>query len=175
MTFDVRAIGEIHVGRVETEETPVQTTLNWGEPGEVHLHPGFAMALDGLGEFTHMWVITWLGRPGQSMGESVEMRPVPFLLRPTGEAKGVLATRSPRRPTPIGLHLVRIAGVGITPPIVRFFGVDMVDGTPVLDIKPWVGRFDVPPDPEPRSGWYDRLGFQQKTPAELAGTDDKEE
>jgi tRNA (Thr-GGU) A37 N-methylase len=95
------------------------------------------------------------------------MRQTPFLLRPTGQAKGVFAIRGPRRPNPIGLHLVRIASITLTPPVIAFHGVDMIDDTPVLDIKPWVSRFDQPPEARPGSGWYDTLDIQHVTPSDL--------
>jgi tRNA (Thr-GGU) A37 N-methylase len=78
---------------------------------------------------------------------------VPFLLRPTGRSMGVFATRSPNRVNPLGLSLVRLAG--IDSPVVRLAGVDLLDGTPV-DVKPYVGRFDRP-DGDPRCGWYDAV------------------
>ena len=56
---------------------------------------------------------------------------------------GVFAIRSPRRVNPIGLSLVRILNVPGSR--VEFAGVDLLDGTPVLDVKPYVGRFDQPP------------------------------
>lgn len=167
-TISLAPIGVIHTGRLDPAQTPVHTRLNWGEAGEARLEPEFAPALDGLAEFTHLWLLTWLAGPGQPLGADVEMTPVPFLLRPTGETKGVLASRSPLRPNPIGLHLVRVSRVTLTPPVVHFLGVDMVDGTPLLDIKPWVGGFDSPAEPDAGSGWYERVGFEQKTPAGLA-------
>jgi tRNA (Thr-GGU) A37 N-methylase len=78
---------------------------------------------------------------------------------------GVLATRGPRRINPIGLSLVRLLGVDGR--LVRFAGVDMIDGTPVLDLKPYVTRFDRPPG-EPRSGWFDSIDFVEgATPNDL--------
>jgi tRNA (Thr-GGU) A37 N-methylase len=75
------------------------------------------------------------------------MRQVPFLFRREERAMGMFATRTPRRINPIGLSLVELLDVaGGT---VRFAGVDLLDGTPVLDIKPYVTRFDRPPG-EPR-------------------------
>lgn len=174
MTISLEPIGVVHTNRSETEQTPVQTALNRDEPGEARLEAGFELALEGLHEFTHLWLVTWLGRPGQPVGAAIEMRTVPFLLRPTGEVKGVLATRNPRRPNPIGLHLVRLSSVTMTPPVVYFFGVDMVDGTPLLDIKPWVGPFDHPADQVTGGGWYERVGFDQTTPADLAGRSGEE-
>jgi tRNA (Thr-GGU) A37 N-methylase len=83
-----------------------------------------------------------------------EETPIQSALNPaeTGEQKGVFATRSPRRPTPIGLSLVSL--VSVTDSGFTFAGVDVMDGTPVLDVKPYVAAFDLPQG-EVRSGWFD--------------------
>jgi len=70
---------------------------------------------------------------------------VPRATEATGEIQGVFASRFPLRPNPIGLHLVRL--LAVTGPVVAFAGVDLVDGTPVLDIKPWFADCDLPADP----------------------------
>ena len=155
-------------GNLDLEDTPVQTTLNWEERGEIRLEPLYTPALSGLEDFTHAWVLTWLGQPDQRRGADVDLTQVPFLLRPTMQRKGILATRGPKRPNPIGLHLIRIVSVTVSPPVVAFQGVDMIDGTPVLDLKPWVGRFDVPPESNPRSGWYESVRYEATTPSQLS-------
>jgi tRNA (Thr-GGU) A37 N-methylase len=79
---------------------------------------------------------------------------------------GIFATRGPRRVNPIGLSLVQV--LAVTGATVEFAGVDMLDGTPVLDLKPYVARFDRPPG-EPRSGWFDDVTISDGvTPGELA-------
>lgn len=161
-------IGVVRTGRNDHDSTPVQTALNREEPGEIHLDPVYAAALEGLDGFTHLWIVTWLETPGQATGPAAPMVQTPFLLRPTGASIGTFAMRGPRRPNPLGLHLVRIERVGLDPPVVHFRGVDMVDGTRVVDLKPWVSRFDLPPDEEVRSGWFDDLHIEKTTPAELA-------
>ena len=90
---------------------------------------------------------------------------MPFLLGRQPRELGIFATRGPRRPNPLGLSLVRLAAVDdIT---IRFTGVDMVDGTPVVDLKPFVARFDRP-DGSVRSGWFDTVAFDDSiTPASL--------
>jgi tRNA (Thr-GGU) A37 N-methylase len=84
----------------------------------------------------------------------------PFLLRGTGKRVGVFATRYPRRPNPLGLSVVRVLGVESN--VLHFAGVDLLDGTPVLDIKPWERHLDVPEHPGGlaaiRGGWYQRAG-----------------
>jgi tRNA (Thr-GGU) A37 N-methylase len=60
------------------------------------------------------------------------------------------------------------AGLNRAGPVIRFCGVDLLDGTPVIDLKPYVTRFDRPPG-EPRCGWYDRIPISDgSTPAQLA-------
>ena len=78
---------------------------------------------------------------------------------------GIFAMRGPRRPSPIGLSLVRI--VAVTDAGLTFAGVDMVDGTPLLDLKPYVTAFDRP-DGEVRCGWFDETDLPTgATPASL--------
>jgi tRNA (Thr-GGU) A37 N-methylase len=83
---------------------------------------------------------------------------------------GLFAMRGPRRPNPIGLHLVRIVSVRDDGFI--FAGVDMLDGTPLLDVKPWVAPADVPIGrtvaPSVRCGWFDDVSFDRgQTPRSL--------
>lgn len=164
--MNLQPIGTIRTGRQSVDDTPVQTALNVDEPGRIEFDEVYAPALSGLDEFSHLWIVTWLGTAGQPVGADIEMEMVPFLLRPAGETKGALATRTPFRPNPVGLHLVRIERVSFDPPVIEFRGVDMVDGTPVLDVKPWVSHFDTP-GAGTGSGWYERLEVERVTPAEM--------
>jgi tRNA (Thr-GGU) A37 N-methylase len=79
---------------------------------------------------------------------------------------GIFATRGPRRVNPIGLS--RIQFLQMTGQTVVFAGVDLVDGTPVNALKPYVTRFDRPPG-NPRCGWFDQLTISDgTTPEQLA-------
>ena len=79
---------------------------------------------------------------------------------------GMFAARGPRRINPIGLSLIQL--LDVIGPVIRFAGVDLLDGTPVIDLKPYVTRFDRPTG-EPRCGWYDRIPISDgSTPAQLA-------
>jgi tRNA (adenine37-N6)-methyltransferase len=87
-------------------------------------------------------------------------------LQGTGRQIGVFATRGPRRINPIGLSLVQI--LRVTESGVGFAGVDLLDGTPVLDIKPFVGRLDQPPG-DRACGWSEQITIAEGlTPALLA-------
>ena len=160
----VRFIGTVRTRHRDPRHTPVQAALNTDDRGTVELDARYVAALDGLQDFSHAWLVTWLG-PLEEAAEPPPLRQVPFLLRGRPREVGILATRGPRRPSPLGLTLVRLTGVeGAT---IRFAGVDMVDGTPLVDLKPYVWRFDTPTG-EVRGGWFDTVAVDDDiTPARL--------
>jgi tRNA-Thr(GGU) m(6)t(6)A37 methyltransferase TsaA len=158
-------IGVVRSAYRVREDTPVQSSLNRSATGTIELAPAFSAALDGLAEFDFAWVITWLSPLDEPPSDAIALRQVPFLLQGTGKEVGVLATRGPRRINPLGLSLVRVLEVG--PSTVRFAGVDMVDGTPVVDLKPFVARFDRPEGPV-ACGWFDTVELADgSTPSSL--------
>jgi tRNA (adenine37-N6)-methyltransferase len=158
-------IGVVRTGHAELESTPIQAALSRAEHGTVELAPGYADGLDGLAGFDYAWLLTWLHGSDVPAGPP-PLRQVPFLLRRQRRQVGIFATRGPRRISPIGLSLVQL--LDVTPPVVTFAGVDLLDGTPVLDLKPYVTRFDRPAG-TPRCGWFDELEIADgTTPAQLA-------
>jgi tRNA-Thr(GGU) m(6)t(6)A37 methyltransferase TsaA len=157
-------IGVVRTGHHEKETTPIQAGVNLAEHATLEVAERYRDGLDGLQGFDYAWLITWLNQPDRA-GEP-PLRQVPFLLRRQRRAVGIFATRGPRRVNPIGLSLVQV--LAVTGATVEFAGVDMLDGTPVLDLKPYVARFDRPPG-EPRSGWFDDVTISDGvTPGELA-------
>jgi tRNA-Thr(GGU) m(6)t(6)A37 methyltransferase TsaA len=138
--FDIRLapIGVVRTGYDRPAVTPPQSSENADEPAELVLREDFA---DGLGAHRYAWLLTWLH--DQTDEEANEMRVVPRGLEGTGQTRGVFATRTPNRPNRLGLSLVRILAVEGN--VIRFAGVDLVDGTPVLDVKPWSQSSDTPP------------------------------
>jgi tRNA-Thr(GGU) m(6)t(6)A37 methyltransferase TsaA len=157
-------IGVVRTGHGERESTPIQSSLNRAEHGTVEIAPEYLDALDGLAGFDYAWLLSWLHRseePGRP-----QLRQVPFLLRRQRREIGIFATRGPRRVNPIGLSLIQV--LAVTGPVVSFAGVDLLDGTPVIDLKPYVTRFDRPPG-DPRCGWFDALDIPDGvTPQRLA-------
>jgi xanthine dehydrogenase accessory factor len=130
--------------------------------GQVEVDRALSPALDGLDRFDWAWLVTLLDRtrdPRDTDDPAGALRPVPFLLAERGEQVGVFASRYPARPNRIGLSLVRIERV--REHVLEFSGVDLFDGTPVLDIKPWVSDFDLPTGASApravRCGWFDTL------------------
>ena len=159
--FRVRPIGHVRSAYRRLETTPIQSGGN-AEWGRIVLLPRFARGLRGLEGFDFVHVLTLLDRiPEQLPTQPGQLLQVPFLRQDRDEAVGVFACRHPVRPNRLGLSLVRVLEVrGRT---IRFAGVDLLDGTPVLDVKPWAQRFDVPEWPRPnlagiRCGWYEQVG-----------------
>lgn len=93
-------------------------------------------SLQDLEEFSHLWIIFVFHK--HDSGVKAKVAPP----RLNGEKTGVFATRSPHRPCPIGMSLVKIEK--IEEDVIYFSGVDMVDGTPVLDVKPYIPCYDQP-------------------------------
>jgi tRNA (adenine37-N6)-methyltransferase len=152
------AIGVVHTARRTTETTPVQAALNRGEHGTIEIYSEYAEGLAGLDGFDYAWLVSWLHQPHATQDGAPPLTQVPFLLRAEQRRMGIFATRGPRRVNPIGLSLVKLASV--TDREVEFGGVDLLDGTPVIDLKPYVSRFDRP-DGEPRCGWFDSVALTE--------------
>jgi tRNA-Thr(GGU) m(6)t(6)A37 methyltransferase TsaA len=165
VTCPLPVIGVVRTGRTSAETTPVQAALNRSERGTVEIFEQYAEGLGGLDGFDYAWLLTWLDRPDAPSDEAPALTQVPFLLRGQGRRMGIFATRGPRRVNPIGLSLVELHRV--TGSSIEFAGVDLLDGTPVIDLKPYVTRFDSP-GREPRCGWFDSVSLVDGvTPADL--------
>ncbi|HKS97974.1 MAG TPA: tRNA (N6-threonylcarbamoyladenosine(37)-N6)-methyltransferase TrmO [Rugosimonospora sp.] len=157
-------IGIVRTGRTSPESTPVQSSLNRHEHGILDVFEPFVEGLSGLEGFDYAWLLSWLHRPTNPV-QAAPLTQVPFLLRPQQRSMGVFATRGPRRVNPVGLSLIQVLEVAGRE--VRFAGVDLLDGTPVIDLKPYVTRFDRPAG-EPRCGWFDTVPLPDGvTPADL--------
>lgn len=162
-TVPLPVIGVVRSRYTSTESTPIQARLNAAAEATIEIDEQYADGLDGLAGFDFAWVLTWLHRPRE--GGPPRLRHVPFLLRAQQRQMGIFATRGPRRINPIGLSLIRLTEIAGR--VIRFSGVDLIDGTPVLDIKPYVTRFDRPPG-DPRCGWFDDIPIRDgSTPGGL--------
>jgi tRNA-Thr(GGU) m(6)t(6)A37 methyltransferase TsaA len=138
-------IGIIHSPHPQATGTPVQSAFAQSVEGTVELFPAFAGGLKDLAGFERIWLITWLDRAAPA-----RLEVVPYL---DTEPHGIFATRSPCRPNPIGLSPVRL--LGIDGGTLRVSGLDLLDGTPVLDVKPYVPAFDA--FNATRIGWYGQV------------------
>jgi tRNA-Thr(GGU) m(6)t(6)A37 methyltransferase TsaA len=144
---ELEPIGTVHTGYDDTDSVPTQAAGGNGGTAELVVDDRFVPGLRGLEGFDYAWLLCLFDRVTEP-----ELEVVPHPLRHTGQSFGVFATRSPARPSPIGLSLVRILDVDGAR--VRFAGVDLLDGTPVLDIKPYMPGVDIPPEGAAvRTGW----------------------
>lgn len=137
-------IGTIHSPFTNMEGMPIQPTGASGIKGSVEVLADYADGLQDLVGFSHIILLYLFHR---SLG--FKLRVVPFM---DNTMRGVFATRAPKRPNPIGLSVVRLER--IEGRVLHIDGVDILDGTPLLDIKPYVPEFD--PQEEIRTGWLDQ-------------------
>lgn len=145
----LQPIGVFRSEKKRPYEAPSQGHLDQsGERGLIELNPGqnFEQAVRGLGRMSHVWVLFWFH-------QKENWKPLVTVPRGATEKQGVFSTRSPHRPNPIGMSLVEIDEVGERRIWVRNF--DILDGTPILDLKPFHPDADVPKDP--RYGWLENL------------------
>ena len=142
MKLNFRAIGIIHTPFQETENTPIQSSRSEA-PGVVEVFPEYLEGLEGVEEFSHLILAYVFHRAP----DQVQLKVKPFL---DDRMHGVFATRYPNRPNPLGLSVVRL--VNRMENKLEVLGVDMLDGTPLLDIKPYVPDFDI--HSVSKIGWY---------------------
>ncbi|OAD58195.1 Nef-associated protein 1 [Eufriesea mexicana] len=140
-TIKLKPIGIISTWFPSKRGTPRQTGICGKVPGKLLLYNSIFTnpdhALEGLQDFSHMWVLFHFHR-----NDSTHVRAKVAPPRLNGTKTGVFSTRSPHRPCPIGLSLVKITN--IENHTIYFEGVDMVDQSPVLDIKPYIPQYDSP-------------------------------
>ena len=141
--FTVTQIGVVRSEHSIPENTPIQPVFAEECLGQIELFPEFEEGLQDIEEFSHLIILYWLHRAGEA-----KMLVNPFL---EDKEHGIFATRTPLRPTPIGLSIVRLQERKGR--VLYLQGVDMLDGTPVIDIKPYSGKFDCFTDT--RNGWMD--------------------
>jgi len=140
--FTMYPIGEIHTPFQRSQGTPIQSAVANGAVGVVELFPQFTAGLHDVADFERLWLIYLLDRAA-----TPQLTTRPYL---DTQDHGIFATRSPARPNHIGLSAVRLLGVEGNR--LHVSDVDMLDGTPLLDIKPYVPDFDC--FEVKRVGWY---------------------
>ena len=137
-------IGTIHSPFVEPRGTPIQSTAGKTVRASVEVFPEYAEGLRDLEGFSHLILLYYFHRAAP-----YSLIVVPFM---DSESHGVFATRAPARPNPIGMSVVRL--VERRNNILEIQEVDILDGTPLLDIKPFIS--DVDTRRHTRKGWLSR-------------------
>ncbi len=152
-----KPIGVIRSEHNAAEETPIQPAYAESCEGRVEILPKFAEGLHDLEGFSHLHLIYHLHRAA-TRGLTVK----PFL---QDVERGIFATRAPWRPNPIGLSVVKLLRRESN--VLHILGVDILDGTPLLDIKPYTAKFDV--WKTTRNGWQDEVDDETERQRGLRG------
>lgn len=139
----IHPIGFVRSPFVEKIEAPRQATVAEGVQAVVELLPRYQHALEDLAGFDRIWILFWFDRAADAAFHAKVLPPR------SARKRGVFATRSPHRPNPIGMSAVRLERIDGLRLHVR--DLDLLDGTPVLDIKPYLAYADA--FPEARAGW----------------------
>jgi tRNA-Thr(GGU) m(6)t(6)A37 methyltransferase TsaA len=142
MDVTYHAIGSVRSPFVQAAGMPIQSSRAQGAQGSLELEPEYWAGLEDLAGFSHLLLVSHLHRAGPAV-----LQVVPFL---DTRQRGIFATRAPARPNPIAISVLRI--LRVEPGRVLVAELDLLDGTPILDIKPYVPEFDARGDA--RSGWY---------------------
>lgn len=152
--YKVKAIGLLKTEFETSDDTPIQPAFSQSI-GKAIILDEYVPALRSLDSFTHIYLIYWFHK-----AKEPDLIVTPYL---DNEAHGLFSTRAPARPNPIGISIVEI--INIENNVITFRGADMLNDTPLIDIKPYVKRFDEMNDV--KDGWLDRIGIRDnKTTAD---------
>jgi tRNA (adenine37-N6)-methyltransferase len=146
-----KPIGVIHSPFNNLEDMPIQPTSDISGVGTVEIFPEFVDGLKDLAGFSHLYLLYHFHKAHPS-----NLVVTPFLDK---EPHGIWATRAPARPNPIGLSLVELVRIEYN--LIHLKHVDILDQTPLLDIKPYVPQFE--PGHEVRIGWLEAVKDQIRT------------
>ena len=142
--FSYRPIGIIHSPFKSREGTPIQPIGGVGVKAQVEIFPEYVAGLQDLEGFSHIILLYHC-----HLCQAYKLKVKPFL---DNVERGLFATRAPARPNPIGMSLVRL--IQIEHAILSVKDIDIIDRTPLLDIKPFVPHFDV--RKAERTGWLEK-------------------
>jgi tRNA-Thr(GGU) m(6)t(6)A37 methyltransferase TsaA len=145
-----KPIGIIHTPYTKKDDTPVQGCFSPNNQGYIELFPEYLAGLKDIEGFSHLILIYHFHK-----AEDFQLVTKPFLDK---EKKGIFAIRYFARPNPIGLSVVKLLKTNDN--ILEIGEVDMLDGTPLLDIKPYVAQFDIKECV--KTGWYTNASERSK-------------
>lgn len=145
MITKYKSIGVIETPFKLKSGMPIQPYYGNGTKGKIVLKKKYVEGLKDLEGFSHIYLIYHLHK-----SKGFELQVTPFL---DNKKHGVFATRAPKRPNPIGLSVVKL--LNISKNVLAIENVDILDGTPLLDIKPYISKFDSY-DTE-KNGWIDSV------------------
>lgn len=146
MNIEFHPIGVIHSPFASSEGTPIQPAGAAGVTGTVEMFEDYRGGLNDLDGFSHIILIYYFHR-----SDGFNLQVVPFL---DNRPRGLFSTRVPKRPNQIGLSVVQLDRIENGTLVVQ--NIDILDGTPLLDIKPYVPDFDSYADSDTRTGWLEQ-------------------
>jgi tRNA-Thr(GGU) m(6)t(6)A37 methyltransferase TsaA len=141
--MDFKPIGVVHSPFKEAVGTPIQPKAGKGIKGTIEVFPEFVDGLADLNGFSHIILVSYF-----HLAKDCKLKVVPFM---DDVERGVFATRAPSRPNPIGLSVVKLNSIAEN--ILHVENIDIIDGTPLLDIKPYIPEFDS--ETEIRKEWLE--------------------
>ncbi len=142
-SITIKPIGVIRTPFSEAAGTPIQSTYGKNIEGRILVSESFVPALRDIDGFERLWLLYWMDRASK-----FRMLVLPYR---DSRMHGLFATRTPSRPNPIGISVVRLLGrEGST---LYIADLDILDGTQLIDIKPYIPEFDA--YPVSRAGWFD--------------------
>jgi len=144
MEIKFEPIGTIHSPYKKLHDMPIQPSAARGVKGQVQVYEKYLPALSDLEGFSHIYLLYYF-----HLTKSHQLKVIPFL---DDQERGLFATRAPKRPNPIGLSVVKL--IQVKGPILHVENVDVIDGTPLLDIKPYVREMEAVEDL--RIGWLEK-------------------
>jgi len=153
----ITEIGIIHTAHKSLIDIPIQPKFAEEQMGTIEIFDRFVEGLQDLDGFSHIFLIYRF-----HMVKGYNLKVVPYLDK---QEHGVFATRAPKRPSAIGLSLVELRSIEKN--LIQVKNIDVVDGTPLLDIKPYVAQFDEVKGA--RCGWIDSI----KVRVESTKSDDR--
>lgn len=148
--YTIRPIGKIKTVFEDKTTAPVQGVFTDASSGTVEIFEEFAEGLKDLDGFTHIYLLYVFDRAGD-----VQLVRKPFL---DDTPRGLFSTRHPCRPNSIGITVVKLKSINGR--FLEIEGIDVLDGTPLVDIKPYVRRFDSFPDAS--EGWLENVNERKK-------------
>lgn len=155
--WEVRPIGTIQSTYIDKFQTPKQATISLNDGGKQHgtlqLFAEFRECLADLEGFTYVWVLTLMHL---NDGYKVKIKPAPRQNQDKVPSDvGLFSCRAPHRPNPIAMSCLKVNAVDVERGTIDVDGLDLLNDTPILDIKPYVPAFDSFPDA--KAGWMDNI------------------
>ncbi|MEO4000184.1 tRNA (N6-threonylcarbamoyladenosine(37)-N6)-methyltransferase TrmO [Mesorhizobium sp. CAU 1732] len=133
-------IGRVRSPWIDRAECPknMAAAREMARPASIEIEQPYRQGLGGLETVSHLVVLTWLDKAARNL---IVQKP-----RHAAAPRGTFALRSPVRPNPVGVHIVRLTGLDVSTGVLDLEAIDVLDGTPIIDVKPYYASTDSIPD-----------------------------